>query len=127
MHGERGSIIVGWLTKVALVLTLVGITGFDLISVATTKVGATDDAMHAARAGADAWVSSRGDIQEAYAASLKYAEKHGGTIDPKDFAVDPDGTVHVKLVKTATTMLFYRNGTTKKWAHVEAEGRARSS
>ncbi|HEX8001554.1 MAG TPA: hypothetical protein VF519_02545 [Mycobacteriales bacterium] len=126
MRDERGSIIVGWLTKVALVITIVGILGFDAISVATTKMSAADDAQQAARAGADAWVDTRGDVEEAYRAALGYAEKHGGSIDPKDFVVAEDGTVRVRVVKNATTLIFYRNGTTKKWAHVEADGASRA-
>lgn len=127
MHDERGSIIVGWLTKVTLVLTIVGVLGFDLISVATTKMSAADDATNAARIGADAWVDSRGDVQEAYSAALRYAEKKGATIEPGDFEVEADGTVHVRLVKTATTIVFYRNGTSKKWAHVVADGAGRAA
>lgn len=126
MSDERGSIIVGWLTKVAVVLTLVGVIGFDLISVATTKVGAADDAQQAARMGAEAYADTRGDVQEAYAAALEHAEKHGGSIDPADFVVQQDGTVRVKVVKTATTLVFYRSGATKKWAHVVAEASAKA-
>ena len=125
MHDERGTIIVGWLTKVALVLTVLGIFGFDLVSVATTKMSAADDASRAASEAADVYADTKGDVAEAYAAALDYAEDHGGTIDPKDFVVDDDGTIHVKLVKTATTLIFYRNGTSKKWAHVVADGTAK--
>jgi hypothetical protein len=121
LHDERGTIIVGWLTKVALVLTLVGITGFDVISVATTKMSAADNATNAAREGAQTFNDTRGDVQEAYLAALDYAEEHGATIEPEDFTVADDGTVHVRLTKTATTLVFYRTGTTKKWAHVVAE------
>ena len=125
MQDERGSIIVGWLTKVALVLTLVGIVGFDLVSVATTRVSAADDATHAARAGATTYADTRGDVQAAYRAALSYAEERNGTIEPKDFVVEADGTVRVKVVKTATTLVLYRAGATRKWAHVIAEGAIR--
>ncbi|HEV2888857.1 MAG TPA: hypothetical protein VGX28_00615 [Frankiaceae bacterium] len=125
MSDERGSIIVGWLTKVAVVLTLVGIVGFDLVSVATTKVSASDDAQLAARAGAETYADTHGDVQEAYAAALRHAERHGGSIDPADFVVDPDGTVRVTVVKTATTLVFYRAGATKRWAHVVAKASAK--
>ena len=126
MSDERGSIIVGWLTKVAAVLTIVGVIGFDLISVATTRVGATDDAQQAARLGAERYADTRGDVQEAYAAALRYVEKKGGSIDPADFVVEDDGTVRVTIVKTATTLVFYRAGATKKWAHVVAVGRGKA-
>jgi hypothetical protein len=127
VHDDRGSIIVGWLTKVAVILTLVGVVGFDLISVATTKMSAADDATNAARIGSETYIDTRGDVQRAYAASLRYAEKHGATIEPSDFEVEADGTVHVRIVKTATTIVFYRNSTSKKWAHVVANGDGRAA
>jgi hypothetical protein len=125
VHDDRGTIIVGWLAKLAIVLTVVGVLGFDMVSVAVTKVGAADDASNAARAGAVAYADSRGNVTTAYAAALAYAEQHDATIDPHDFVVQPDGTVTVKVVKTATTMVLYRSGTTRKWAHVVAEGSGR--
>jgi len=123
---ERGDIIVGWLTKVAVLLTIVGVTGFDAISVATSKISATDTANQAAREGADMWAESHGNVQRAYDAALRYAEAHGATIDPADFHVEADGTIRVHLEKTATTLVFYRIGATKKWAHIEADGSGKS-
>jgi hypothetical protein len=119
---DRGSIIVGWLTKVAIALTLVGIVGFDVISVGAAKVSASDNAVNAARVGAEKYAESKGDVHRAYAAALGYAEDHGGTIDPADFLVERDGTIRVKVQKTATTLLFFRTGTTKKWTVVVGEG-----
>lgn len=122
MRNERGSIIVGWLTKVTVALVLVGIVGFDVVSVGAAKVSASDNATNAARLGADAYADSRGDINRAYQAALAYAEQHGGTIEPTDFVVERDGTVRVKVKKTATTLLFFRTGATKKWTAVVGEG-----
>lgn len=126
VHGERGDIIVGWLTKIVVVLALVGVVGFDLVSVGAAKVSAADTASRAARAGADVWADTKGDVQAAYLAALRHAEEHGGAIDPADFTVATDGTVTVKVTRTATTLLLYRHGTTKKWAHVVAEGSGRA-
>jgi hypothetical protein len=126
MRDERGDIIVGWLTKLAVAITLIGVTGFDAISVATTKMSATDTADQAAREGSDMWAESHGNIQRSYDAARRYAEQHGATIDPADFRVEADGTVRVHLKKTATTLVFYRIGATKKWAHVEADGYGKS-
>lgn len=127
MRDERGSIIVGWLSKVALALVLFGIVGFDVVSVGVAKVSASDNAQNAAREGVEAYVASRGDINRAYAASLRYAEEHGGTIDPEDFLVHPDGTITVKVRKTATTLLFFRTGATKKWTEIKGEGSAKAT
>lgn len=123
---ERGDIIVGWLTKVAIVITLVGVAGFDAISVATTRVSATDDANQAAREGAQTWVDTHGNIQKSYDAAREYAEQHHATLEPKDFVVASDGTVTVTIEKTATTLVIRRNGKTKGWAHVVAHGSGRA-
>lgn len=125
MKDERGSIIMGWLVKIAAVIAIVGVIGFDLMAVATTKMSAADNATNAARIGAEAWHDSRGDVQAAYRAALAYAEEKGGAIDPADFVVEANGTVRVKVSKTATTMVFYRVGASKKWTNVVADGTAR--
>lgn len=126
MRDERGSIIVGWLAKVAIALTLVGIVGFDVVSVGVAKVSASDTATNAAREGVEAFTSSKGDINRAYAAALAYAEQQGGTIDPKEFLVERDGTIRVTVRKTATTLLLFRTGATKKWTDVKGEGAAKA-
>lgn len=125
MQRESGSIIMGWLIKIAAVITVVAVLGFDMVSVATTKMGAADTATNAARIGAKTYDDTHGNVQAAYRAALAYAEGKGGAIDPKDFVVEANGTVRVKVQKTATTMLFYRNGSTKKWATVVADGTGR--
>lgn len=120
VHGERGDIIVGWLTKITVFLALVGVLGFDLVSVATTKMSAADDAQNAARKAADVYQDTR-NIDTAYAAALAYVEGRNGAIDPADFVVHRDGTVRVTVQKTATTVVFFRTSTSKKWTLVKAE------
>lgn len=122
---DRGAVIVGWLTKVALVLTLFGVVAFDGVSVMVSNVSAQDTAASAAMAGAEVWRPTQ-DIQKAYNAAVSYAEEHGATIAPEDFGVDPDGTVHVKVQKDATTLVLYRTKSTRKWAHIEATGSGKS-
>lgn len=121
VHGERGDIIVGWLTKITVFLALTGVLGFDLVSVATTKMSAADDAQNAARKAADVYQDTK-DVQTAYTAALDYVEERNGAIDPADFLVERDGTVRVTVQKTATTVVFYRTSKSKKWTLVKAEG-----
>ena len=125
VHGERGDIIVGWLTKITVILVVFGVLGFDAVSVATTKMSASDDAQNAARKAADVYQDTR-DIQRAYATALAYAEERNGAIDPADFLVEPDGTVRVTVAKTATTVLFYRTGTSKKWTLISAQAASKA-
>ena len=42
-------------------------------------------------------------------------------IDPKTFRVDPNGTVHLKISRTATTLVLYRIGPLKKYGVVEQD------
>jgi hypothetical protein len=126
MQGDRGDVILGWLIKVSLVIGLLGLCLFDAVSVAVTNMNAQDTAGTAAGIGADEWTSSH-NLQSAYNAASAFAEEHGGSVGPKDFWIDPDGTVHVRMVKDATTILLYRNSTTKKWAHVVANGSRRAA
>lgn len=124
MRGDRGDVILGWFTKIAVVLALFGVMTFDAVSVGVAKMNASDTAGEAAGFGADAWSQSH-DVKAAYQAAEAYAEEHGATIDPKTFVIDPDGTVHVTLVHEATTLLLYRTKTTKKWTRIVATGARR--
>jgi hypothetical protein len=125
MRGDRGDVLLGWFTKVALVLGLFGIVSFDAVSVGVAKMNAQDTAASAAAAGAEAWSESH-NLQRAYRAASAYADEHGGTIDPKAFSIDSNGTVSVRMDKDATTLLLYRTKTTKKWAHVSATAARRA-
>jgi hypothetical protein len=123
---ERGSIIVGWLTKVTLAIVIVAIPAFDAVSVGVARVGASDTAQNAAITGSDVWRSTKGDVQKAYEAAVGYAGEHGATIAPEQFAVAPDGTVTVTVERDATTLLFYRVGASKKWTHIVATASGKS-
>jgi hypothetical protein len=123
---ERGTIILGWLTKIALVIVVVAIPSFDAVSVGVARVGASDTAQNAAITGSDVWRTSKGDVQKAYEAAVGYAADHGATIAPEQFSVAPDGTVTVTVERTATTLVFYRIGASKKWTHIVATASGKS-
>lgn len=117
--------ILGWFTKIAVVLGVFGVLSFDGVSVAVAKMNAQDTADTAAGVGAEAWTSSH-DVRQAYKAAVDYAEEHNAHIAAKSFTVAPDGTVRLTLTTDATTVLLYRTKTTRKWAHVVASGARRS-
>lgn len=123
---DTGNIVMGWLTKVAVVLAIVGLCLFDAIAVGTRYTATSDAGHNAARAGSEAWFDSK-DVQIAYSAALTAATMDGAdyTIDPKTFVVDADGTVHLKISSDAETLIIKRLGPIKKWAHVEREASAR--
>ena len=117
LSGDRGDIIVGWFAKIAVVLAIVGVLGFEATSIGVAHVQTADLAKSAARAGSREWQRSK-DIQRAYDAAEAVALAEAGTVDPKSFKVDPDATVTLTVEKEASTLLLYRVGATKKWTKI---------
>ncbi|GAC1323261.1 MAG: hypothetical protein NVSMB13_02900 [Mycobacteriales bacterium] len=117
--GERGDVILGWLTKVTLALALLGLVAFDSISLVVAHVAAQDDAVEAVTAGAEAW-KARPDLQAAYNAAAKVADGHTDSVETATFSADPDGTVHLRLHRKATTLVLYRISPLARYADVTA-------
>lgn len=122
---DRGGVIVGYFTKIAVVLAVFALFAFDAVSVGVAKMNAQDTANEAAAAGSDSW-STDHNRTSAFRAAEDVAAEHGATVDPKSFHVAADGTVTLRLDKDATTVLLYRTRKTKGWAHVSATGHGRS-
>ena len=121
LHGDRGDIVLGWLTKLVVVLAVVGVIGFDLVALGVGRLQAEDRAAAAARAAASSWSSGSKDVQAAYdAAVARLAEDAGGlaedSIDPSTFTVAPDGTVTLTLRHTAATLLVEKVAAARPWA-----------
>lgn len=127
LRDDRGSIVIGWLTKLVVVLGILGVAAFDAISIGTTAASLSDQGGLAARAASDAWLQAK-DIQHAYDAALATAtEQNPATvIDVKTFVVDPDGTVHLRVARTATTLVLFRFAATRHWADVQRDASGRS-
>jgi hypothetical protein len=125
VRDERGGIVLGWLTKIAIAAALIGLVIFDGLSVGITKISLTDQGETAAREASEIWKSTH-DIQQAYDTALGAAHEANtlNDIDPKSFTVDQDGTVHLRISREATTLVLQRIGALEDWASVsqEAEG-----
>lgn len=119
VHGDRGDIVLGWLTKLVVVLALFGVLAFDLVALGVGRLKAEDRAAAAARAAVSSWSSSK-DVQAAYEAALAQVAEDGGaledTIDPSTFTVAPDGTVTLTLEHTATTLVVEKVSPARRWA-----------
>ena len=120
---DRGDIVLGWLTKLALVLGVLGLIAFDGISLVQAHFQAADRATVAAAAAADEYRGSH-DVQRAFNAA--YATVTGDdTIETKTFQVGTDGSVRLRLHHTATTLLLHRIGPIKHWAEAVETGEGR--
>ena len=126
MRGDRGDIVVGWLTKMALVIIAFGLVGFDAIAIGIAHLSGADQANSAARAAVEVWQGSH-NVDAAYRAALADAESHEATIRPGDFEVLSNGDIRLTVRREATTLLVYRLGATKKWAQIAEQVTVSSS
>lgn len=124
---DRGDVLMGWLVKIALVLGILGIALFDAISIGTTSVTIADQGSYAARQASEVWAQSK-DLQKTYDAAVAAAREDNphNAVATKDFRVDADGTVHLTVARTASTIVVRRIGPIRDWARVRhtAEGRS---
>lgn len=122
--GERGDVILGWLTKICIVLVVVGVAGFDTISIASTKLQTSDDANSAASAAYDAWDQNNHDVQMAYNAAVAYGAEHNERIPAKSFTVGPTGAVSLEMVHMARTVAVKHIGPLQHLQVIRAHGTA---
>lgn len=137
---DGGGIVLGWLTRLAVGLTLLGLVGFDGISLGVTHLGAADDAVAAATAASEAYQRAAGSTAAApasgpvsaaaataaWAAASAYAGSHGERLDPAGFRLAQDGTAQVTVARTAATLLLARIPPLRRYADVRATASARA-
>lgn len=118
MDTDRGSIVLGWLTKLIVFLAIAGVMAFDGLSITAARIGASDDANQAASVAAQDYRQNH-NLQSAYNAALGTLVRDSETLPAKSFTVDPTtGTVHLVLHRTITTMLVRRIGPLKQYTAV---------
>ena len=118
MTSDRGDIVLGWLTKLIAGLSLLGLVGFDLVSLGASHLRAEDHASTAARAAVQVYTGPR-DLQAAYDAAVAEVVANGDSIDPQGFTVTADGTVTLTLSSTAPTLLLRRFSALQPYAEVQ--------
>jgi hypothetical protein len=120
---DRGDIVLGWLTKLTVVLALLALVAFDAISLGVGRLRAEDSAAAAARAAVKSWRSTQ-DVQRAYEAALAEAGPEE-TIAPTSFSVAPDGAVTLTLEHTVSTLVVEKVGPLRPYATSSATATAR--
>jgi hypothetical protein len=123
MQGDRGDIVLGWLTKLVVVIGALGLVGFDGVSLAQARFQAADRATTAADAAADSFATTKA-LQPAFDAAYA-TTRDGDVIETKTFAIAPDGTVTLRLHHTATTLLLHRVKALQHFADAVGTGTAR--
>ena len=118
---DRGSIVVGWLTRLVVLFAVLGVVAFDGFTLMVSNFGAADDAGVAASAAADSFKATN-DVQAAYGAAVSAVAGKGDTIETKTFKIDQGGKVTLVVDRTPTTLWMHRIGALKKWTLVHQSG-----
>jgi uncharacterized protein (UPF0333 family) len=119
------------ITRLVVILAIIGVVGYDAFSCMSTRVNTENDAQNAAFAASQAWHDYAGNsgvaLQLAYQAAVAAViDNKAETVQPTDFTVDADGTVHLIIDRTAKTVVFHRIGLLKHWVTVAEHGDANS-
>jgi hypothetical protein len=105
------------------VLLLAGVVLFDFVSVGVARMSASDDANTAAQAASGEWVHSH-NVQLAYNAAAETISNPAEHVLTRGFAISPDGSTHLLLVRQVTTLVAFRISPLKKYTTVTAQGEA---
>jgi hypothetical protein len=123
--GERGDVVLGWLTKVVATLAVLGLMGFDAVSLGAAHFRAEDRAQQAVRAAAENFNSTK-NLQQAYETALGEVLDTGDTIDPASFTISPQGAVTLTLRHETATLLVEKIPPLRGYAVVDRTVTGRS-
>jgi hypothetical protein len=124
---DEGGIVLGWLTRVAVVMAIVGIAAFDVISVMTARLAVEDAGQQAAFTASDVW-SRTHDVRAALKAAEDSANESNSlnVVDPTTFRIDADGTVHLRVTRDAPTLVAHYVKPLREMSVVHADSYGRS-
>lgn len=101
---ERGDIISSWLVQLLLVMSLVGLVGYEVLSIAITALALDGDAEQVADAAADVYGRDQDPDAARAAADEEAADRGAEVVD----VVVEDEVVFVTISKDAPTLLVHR-------------------
>jgi hypothetical protein len=105
---DSGGIVVGWLTKLTVVLTLIGVVGFDSVSIGVAWFQVSNAADSAAAAAARSYGDAPDDELALSAARTAAAETDPAAVVVAPVTVDDTGHLTVMVHHPAHTMLAGR-------------------
>jgi hypothetical protein len=117
-HNDAGAIVLGWLTKLILVLVVGGVVLFDVMAIAYGQVSAADDARQVARIATDAMVLRNASPEEAAELAYSRAQSRGIEVSPEAITVERDGSVTVVIDRDIQTLVAYRIGPIEDYSRV---------
>lgn len=113
--------MVGGMTKLLLLLLVVGVIVYDGVAIGAARFAAADHGASAADVAGDKWRETN-NIQEAFDAAQHSLAATGETIDPTTFSINPDNdTVKFRITTTADTLVAKRLPFTRDLTVIVAE------
>jgi hypothetical protein len=122
LQRDSGAIVLGWLTKLAVTLGVLGLISFDGVSLVVARFSAADHASSYASEAADTYRATS-NVNTAYAAASAAAEAESESIPVNAFSVAQDGTVQLTVTHTAHTIWMHKIGFLDRFVTVTEKGR----
>jgi hypothetical protein len=123
---DRGAVRLITISRLVVVLGIVGVLGYDGFSIASNHVNTENDAQTAAYAASSAW-HAKPNVQLAYQAAVQaLAGTPRETVLQQGFTVDADGTVHLLVRDTAPSLVLSHIGPLRHYTVVTEHGDANS-
>lgn len=118
---DRGDIVIGWLVKIVAVAALVGVLGFDGVSLGIAKLAVADTAATAAREANGALVDGA-TTQQAYNAAYEVTIEGASTdrLPADKFMVGPGRTVTLTVERTSPTLVLHYIPRSESWLVADA-------
>lgn len=104
MRDERGDIISSWLVQLLVLMAVIGLVGYEFLSIAITSLTLDGDAEQVADVASDEYERSE-DLDRALEEATAEAERRGTEVS--DLHLEDDW-VSVTVVKDAPTLVVHR-------------------
>lgn len=122
LRSERGEIIGSWLVQMVLFMAVLGVLGYEVVSVVITAVNLDQTARDVATAAVSQYEGEESQLEKAEALATQEAERQGARLN----YVEPDGDqLRVEVAKQAPTLFVHRIGALEDLTQPTARGRAR--
>src|SRR5215210_4343149 len=86
LRADAGGIVFGWLARLTLTFALLGLAGFEVLSIAVTHVDVEDVGVTAADRALTRFADTH-NSSSAYLEADAYATSHGAVVDKKTFVI----------------------------------------
>jgi hypothetical protein len=122
---DRGLVRLITITRVVVLLAIVGVFGYDGFAILSNHVSTENDAQTAAYAASQSY-HDHPNLSLAYQAAEQSVAGKGETVLTQGFRVDTDGTIHLLVRRTVHTVVFGRVGPLKHLTVTTEHGDANS-